>query len=494
MSKNVDVVVVGGGIGALCSAILLGAQGLVVELHEGSDRLGGKAAEIEVDGVRVDTGPSVLTLPEVFDPVFAAAGQKRTEELPLHRPHPSFRYLFPAGPALDVFHEIEETLDSVRHQLGQRAADELERYLARAAGIWTAAEPHFVMAQAPNVTSLLFGGIRAWNAATRIDAFSKMGAVIDSTVSDPHLRMILKRYATYNGSDVRQAPGTLGCIAHVELTLGGFGVVGGMYRLVSALERAALKVGVAIHTSSTIEKILVKGRRIIGVEARAGMIACSQVIYGGETSLLAQGLISGHRLPTYKGQPSMSAHTAIYRATHTPARVAAHTVIFPQDYEQEFAHIFDWGRPPADPTVYLCDQSLCHLRTAWTGQSPVFAMLNAPAVSDSYAGELEPQLQTQLYDKLVSHGLIGSTDRCLWWRTPHELKTRFIGSNGALYGLSSNDKQAAFRRPANKTSISGLYLASGSAHPGGGVPMVAQSGKLAASLALADRQKQVRSA
>lgn len=489
MVNPADVVVIGGGIGALCAAILLGARGLNVELHESSAELGGKAAEIEIDGVRVDTGPSVLTLPEVFKEIFAAASMHLAEEVQLHRPNPSFRYLFPEGPCLDVFHEIEETFDSVRRTLGTSAVQQLEDYLARSARIWKVAEPRFVKAKAPNLSTLLFGGVSAWTAVTQLDAFSKMGAIIDSTVSDPHLRVILKRYATYNGSDVRHAPGTLGCIAHVELSLGGFGVVGGMYQLVDALRRAALKVGVRVHTSSKVAQILVKNRRVIGVECPFGVIQCPQVIYGGEASLLSDGMVSGHALRSKNGQASMSAHTAIYRATRMPARVAAHTVLFPANYELEFENIFDDDRVPNDPAVYLCDQSLCHLRDGWPEHSPVFTMINAPAVSDSYSGERDPRLEEEVNERLVSSQMIAANDRCVWWRTPHDLKERFVGSRGGLYGLSSNDRQAAFQRPANRSSIRGLYLASGSAHPGGGVPMVAQSGKLAAAEVLRDRAK-----
>ncbi|MFM7694399.1 MAG: hypothetical protein ACKO7U_08905 [Actinomycetota bacterium] len=58
---------------------------------------------------------------------------------------------------------------------------------------------------------------------------------------------------------------------------------------------------------------------------------------------------------------------------------------------------------------------------------------------------------------------------------------------GAIYGTASMGPRAAFLRPRNASPVAErLYLASGSAHPGGGLPLVLLSGKIAAQLALAD--------
>ena len=56
---------------------------------------------------------------------------------------------------------------------------------------------------------------------------------------------------------------------------------------------------------------------------------------------------------------------------------------------------------------------------------------------------------------------------------------------GALYGVSFNNRLAPFVRPRNAApDVGGLYFAGGTTHPGGGVPLVLLSGKLAAELVL----------
>lgn len=490
MSPRHDVIVVGGGVGCLCAAIILGAAGLDVLLLESASTLGGKAAQIEREGIAMDTGPSVLTLPGVFESVFGAVGLRFEDEVLLHRPSPAFRYIYSDGPTLDVFHEVDRTIESVRSTLGPRAAQELADYLAHAERIWRAAEPHFVTQAAPSLQSLIGGGWAAWKSLGAIDPFRSMAQTINQKVRDPHIATLLKRYATYNGSDVRRAPGTLGCIAHVELSLGGFGVKGGMYTLVEALARALGCARVAVELNAHVTRICVTDGMVNGVQLADGrLLRARQVVFGGDARALESGLLDTVPSRLRPADPSMSAHTFLFKASDQREPRVAHTVIFPPRYEQEFEDIFDHRRVPTHPTIYACDQRQCHLRASWPSHSPLFAMINAPALASDYDGGPDAELMAQLRAGLVRQGLIAQGDACLWWRTPRDLADRFTASQGSLYGSSSNGMMAAFRRPSNTSAVRGLFLASGSAHPGGGLPMVAQSGKLAAQAALRQRSQ-----
>ncbi len=56
-------------------------------------------------------------------------------------------------------------------------------------------------------------------------------------LTDPRLRMLLDRYATYAGADPRHAPAALVAIPYAELTFGGWYVNGGIATLADALAR-----------------------------------------------------------------------------------------------------------------------------------------------------------------------------------------------------------------------------------------------------------------
>ncbi len=472
-------VVIGAGFGGLSAAIALAAGGWSVTVLERASAFGGKAGVATVDGVAFDTGPSVLTLPEAFDAVFARVGARLADHVRLRAHAPAFRYLWPDGARVDVHPTPEATIESVSRALGADAAADLRRFLDYAGRIWSAAAPHFVLGPAPGLGSLLSPG--AMLAVTRIDGLRSMRAAIEAHVRSPHLRDLLARYATYNGSDPRRAPATLNCIAHVELALGGYGVEGGIGALVDALVGVARGAGVTLRTDAPVDAIELDRGRVVAARVGEERVAADVVVANAEVAhVLADLLPRGvrHGVPA-DGEPSTSGWNGLTAAPADPTR-AAHTVLFPERYEQEFVDLFDRRRPPADPTVYLCDQSLAHGRAGWAdGRVPLFAMINAPAGWDGPAAPLRELAEA----RMRAHGLAAPT--WLWDRAPLDLAARFPGSAGGLYGLASNSALAAFRRPPNRApGVRGLYFASGSAHPGGGMPLCARSGLAAADAVL----------
>jgi phytoene desaturase len=498
-----DVIVVGAGIGGLTAAIELASRGLAVEVLEADAQLGGKAGTVVVDGVELDTGPMLLRLPVVFDSLFRLAGSSLERELVLRRPRPSLRYLFPGGTSLDVFVSRDETLASVERTLGRPARDELAAFLAYAARVWTAAAPHFVYGEAPSFGAFRRLGMQALPQMLRLDPGRSMLSVIQRMVRSPELRAVLMRYATYHGADVRRAPATLNCIAHVELTLGSFGVEGGMASLVRALVRTGERLGVRFRTKTPVATIETRsngdGAEVRGVLLEDGSFLEARAVVANADAAHVFGslvLATRARARAASTAPVMSSWSALVRATRTPGR-AAHTIVLPEHHEAELADVFDRRAIPDAPTLYVCAQEVASGRAGWGEDEPLFVMASAPALreeprhaSDPVASEetsgLESLSATALRE-LRAHGLVDGEARLVWQRSPRELALRFPGTRGALYGAPSNDLLSAFRRPSNRVQgIRGLYLASGSAHPGGGVPMAALSGSHAARALVED--------
>lgn len=479
-------VVVGAGIGGLSAALSLAASGVEVVVVEAASRAGGKADTVEVDGVSIDTGPSVLTMPEVFDDLFRGAGSSLEAEVTLTRPAPAFRYLYPDGTSLDVHHDLARTRESVAKTLGADAAADFDRFLDYSKVIWDTASPEFVYGPSPTLGQLVLKGPRALAAMTKIDGLSKMMSAIEKRVRSEHLRWLFARYATYNGSDPRKAPATLNCIAHVELGLGGFGVVGGIHELVRAMVRVGERRGVTYRFDSRVHEIRLDGKRVVGVRTDDGVLDAELVVANTEAAHLFRDLAPSLGGGPSDDTPSTSGLNAIVRTSASTAR-AAHTVLFPDRYAEEFKDLFDAKRSPLSPTVYLCDQAQCHEVRGWGDEVPVFLMANAPALlsDDDERPDEWQKLEDEVLTRAKSAGLIDAEAAVLWSRTPAELARRFPRSRGSLYGAASNSSMAAFKRPANRVRR-GLYLANGSAHPGGGLPLAALSGRAAAREAMRD--------
>ena len=486
--RDGEVLIVGAGIGGLAAALALAARGVRVRVLEAGPQPGGKAGTVEVDGVVIETGPSVLTLPEVFADVFARAGVRLDDVVGLRRLDPGFRYRWADGCVLDVAHDPEQTLANVRASLGPAAEAGLASFLNYSRRIWEAAAPHFVLGPAPTWVSMAGLALRHPRALLAVDPLSSMAGGIDRHVADPHLRMLLRRYATYNGSDPRKAPATLNCIAHVELSLGGFGVEGGIRALVSALVSAIEARGGVVECDTPVERLIVEGGRITGVApVGADAVRGRAVVVNADVGWLRRDVSMDGHLPA-AATPSMSGWTGALRADRAVDRLP-HEVLFPPDYDAEFADIVDRDRPPADPTVYLCAQQRCHGTPGWVDAEPVFVMANAPAepIAATRPAAVWAALEQAMERRIRAAGLWSEGDAMVWRRTPADLAKAFPGSRGAIYGAASNDRFSAFKRPPNRVpSVPGLYLASGSAHPGGGLPMVALSGLAAADCLSSD--------
>lgn len=492
MKERSDVAVIGAGIGGLCAAVYLAARGLDVALFEAAAGPGGKIACAHHDGVEFDTGPSLLTLPHLLDEVFRAAGTSLDDEVELVHHELSCRHHFADGTSIDVYGELDRTISGIRDTLGRGAADEFGRFLEYARDIWEAAAPNFVLDQRPSLGSIFGLGLRAPRELMDIDPLSTMLAAIERRVSSAHLRHMLTRYITYVGSDPRCAPATLNCIAWVELGGGQWGVAGGMYEVVRALERLARRQGVAMHFDQRVAALDRRGSTWhldVGKHAHCA----DAVVVNANVEHLVDELLA-HAPPEEldsQQQRSMSAWTAVVAARRREAASRpAHAVLYPADYGAEFEAIFDRGEPPTQPAVYLCAQEKAHRRLGWDLQEPLFVMINAPAEPTHRPRDTRVwrRLRCTVLERLRQLDLIEVGDELIWERTPAGLARRFPSSRGALYGAASNSKTAAFRRPANRLdSLPGLFLAGGSVHPGGGVPMCAQSGRLAAEALLEAR-------
>ena len=478
------VAVIGAGFGGLSAAIALAASGMSVTVLEAAPEVGGKAGTVSIDGATLDTGPSVLTMPEVFDELFALAGSSLAEEVTLIHPTPAARYAWPDGVSVDLHVHLPQTLASVREALGPDAEAQLAGFMAYAERVWGAAEPRFVRGPAPTVWSLLSAG--AMRDLLTIDPLRTMDAAIRAYVRDPYLRDVLWRFATYAGSDPRRAPATLSCIAHVELALGGYGVSGGIGMLVQALARTARRLGVEIRLQEPVRAVRVAHGRVTGVETDRGVVEASIVVSNAETRHLLGVLLAGRPMPP--AATSTSGWNAIVAATRTSDR-AGHTVLFPRTYDHEFRDLFDRHQTPHDPAVYACAQGVTHANPGWPEHEPLFLMVNTPPVADGAPDDADAfgALEEHVMGRLVANGLIETGDTIRWRRTPGGLAMRFPHSGGALYGRAHDGPWAALARPSNRVrGIRGLYVASGTAHPGGGLPLAALSGRAAAAAAVQD--------
>jgi 1-hydroxycarotenoid 3,4-desaturase len=484
------IIVVGAGIGGLSAAVDLTARGLDVCVVERSSDPGGKMREVNVAGHPVDSGPTVLTLREVFDGLFEHAGESLDEQVRLLPARVLARHAWAEGGRLDLYADIERSARAIGELAGLAEGDRYLAFCRRARGIFETLDRTFIRAPLPNPVSLSWRvGLHRPGALWGIQPFRTLWGLLGEHFRDPRLRQLFGRYATYCGSSPFAAPATLALVAHVEQA-GVWFVEGGMHRLAVALAALAARRGAEIRYGTAVTELLVQHGRIAGVALSDGSrLAADAVVLNADSAALAAGLMGAACAravpPPRRRDRSLSAVTWSMHATARGFPLLRHTVFFSSDYPDEFDAVFRRRELPLEPTVYVCAQDRGDEDTAAAGGAErLMCLVNAPPVGDAgRPNDVElDRCEERTFSLLERCGLsIGRHPGATVRTGPADFDRLFPATGGALYGRASHGWRSAFARPGSRSRVPGLYLAGGSIHPGPGVPMAAVSGRLAAA-------------
>jgi phytoene desaturase len=476
-----EIVVIGAGVGGLATALLLAEAGHRVTVHEQSGTVGGKLATYERDGFRFDTGPSLLTLPQVF----ADLGLDLRPE-PLE---PVVRHFFPDGTILDSAADHEIFLDRIATTLGPDAARDWARFWRRAERIWHASWESVLQRPVTAATlARLSWRLRDLAAIAPGRSLRSLGR---HYLRDPRLRMLLDRYATYSGADPRRAPAALAAIPYAELAFGGWYLPGGLATIAETLRARCEDSGVRIELHSPVTKIDAD-RRVHGIRLADGTAIPADIVVSDVDAItLYRDLLPAPKPLAGLADRSLAGFVLLLAVRGETPELAHHNVFFPRNYDAEFDAVFGApgrrARPAGDPTVFVTRAPDPAVHP--DGHEAWFVLVNAarqgtewsavdwrrPGLADAY--------RERVLEVLAQRGM-DVRDRLLFSeiRTPADLADATGAPGGAIYGTAGG-----LVRPANRAPVKGLFLVGGSTHPGGGLPMVTLSAQIVADQIMTER-------
>ena len=486
--------VVGAGIGGMSAAARLAKQGHQVTVFENSDQSGGKCRTEWFGDYAFDTGPSLLTLPAVFRDLFLKTGKRIEHVLDISPVDPAFNYNFADGSKV-TFPNLSnpKTYLEIEKSFGISASQSWRQIIKRSEKMWEASRDSFIESELTSIWPLLLRK-NLINQINQISPFTSLRSLSEKLNLDPHLKMIIDRYATYTGSDPRSAPAVLLTIAFVESTFGAWHIKGGIGQLSVALEQRCRDLGVDFEFKSLVTKIVVERNKVKGLVLSDGKTIKSDLVVSNSDAEYTFNSLIGNEVSSARGErrklksatkslAGISLLLGLDNSKSKPVDVDHHNVYFPENYDLEFDQIFTQKVPVTDPTIYLCapkDSSMVKGadKEAW------FALVNAPRHEPESGWDWKDggqEYAQKIISKMDDLGL-NVTNRLdfMEYRTPADLENYAMAPGGSIYGTSSNSPVSAFLRARNRSKVKGLFCVGGSAHPGGGLPLVGISAEIVA--------------
>ncbi|MFA5983611.1 MAG: phytoene desaturase family protein [Methylococcaceae bacterium] len=495
MTNNIldtRVVIIGGGLGGLSAAIALATEGFKVDLLEKNDKVGGKLNILEKDGFIFDLGPSILTMPHIFEALFVKAGKNMADYVSIEKVEPHWRNFFEDGMVLDLTENTDQQRQEL-NKLGPQAVEEFERFMAYSKKLSMETEVGYFNKGLDGFWDLLkyYGPIRSLN----FDVFRTMDQGVRRFISHPKLVDILNYFIKYVGSSPYDAPALMNLLPYIQYHYGLWYVKGGMYGMAQAMERLALELGVNIRLNAEVAEIKYQGAQATGIRLiNAEELAADIVVSNMEVLPAMQQLLNSPASELKKMQryePTCSGLVLHLGVDCIYPQLAHHNFFYSDHPKEHFDAVFHSGKLSEDPTIYLVAPVKSDPSQAPAGCEiikilPHIPHLNPenPLTADDYLA-----LRERVLIKLERMGLTDLRQHIIteeYW-TPHDIQARYYSNQGSIYGVvADRNKNLGFKAPQRSKQLNNLYFVGGSVNPGGGMPMVTLSGQLVRDKILAD--------
>ncbi|MEW2076226.1 phytoene desaturase family protein [Streptomyces sp. NPDC013433] len=477
------VVVVGAGLAGLSAALhLLGADRRVTVVERDASP-GGRAGRLDLDGYRIDTGPTVLTMPDLADEPFAAVGdslRKRVELVPLH---PAYRARFADGSSLDVHTGADAMAAEVERFAGAREAAGYLRLRDWLERLYRAQARRFIDANFDSPLGLLNADLVRLAA---LGGFGRLDARIGRFLRDERLRRVFSFQALYAGVPPARALAAYAVIAYMDTVAGVYFPRGGMHALPRAMADAAADAGADLRFGHEVTRLERSGERITAVVTDQGRIPCDAVVLTLDLPV-AYALLGRRPRRPVRLRHSPSAVVLHLGTDRTWPQLAHHTLFFGAAWRGTFDELTRTGRLMSDPSLLVTRPTATDPSLAPPGRHLHYVLAPCPN-TDVGPGpaawtDLAPGYRDALLRELERRGLagLGAAVETECVVTPADWHARGHAA-GTPFATAHTFAQTGPFRPRNLVRGTGnAVLAGCGTTPGVGVPTVLLSGKLAAA-------------
>lgn len=477
------VVVVGAGLAGLSAAMRLAGAGREVTVLEREDVPGGRAGRLDVtttDGAyRFDTGPTVLTMPDLIADAFDSVGEDMDTWLDLEPISPLYRAFYPDGSVLDVHSDTEAMAQEITEVIGPDEAAGYRRYVDFVSQLYKYEMRDFIDRNIDSPLDLITPDLAKLIA---IGGFRKLAPKVREYLKDPRTERIYSFQAMYAGLSPYDALAIYAVIAYMDSVAGVYFPKGGMHALPVAMAGAAEKHGVTFRYGTIVASIETRGGRATAVITEDGeRIEADVVVVNADLPVAHRDLLGREPWSVRRLKYSPSCYLLLAGSSAHYSKIAHHNIHFGRSWQGVFEDLIDHRSLMSDPSVLVTNPTRSDPSLAPAGKEIYYVLFPTPNLDSPIDWErTKPRYRQEVLRTLEERGYVGFSDAIEVEdvTTPVEWGARGM-ERGAPFASAHSFLQTGPFRPSNLWGENVVFTGSGT-QPGVGVPMVLISGRLAA--------------
>jgi phytoene desaturase len=477
------VVIVGAGLGGLACALHLAGAGREVTVVEREPVPGGRAGRLSVGGYEFDTGPTVLTMPHLFEQALAAVDERLADWVELAPVEPAYRAHFPDGSTLDVIADSQRMAAEVARVCGPREADRYLRFVDHLRHLWRLQRRDFIERNLDGPRDLLTANLLRLVFA---GGFGRLQNSVNRYLADPRTRRVFTFQSLYAGLAPHEALALYAVIAYMDTVAGVYFPRGGVHAVPRAMAAAAEKHGVRFRYATTVSKVETAGGRATAVRTTAGeRIAADVVVLNPDLPVAYRELLGETPRRIARLRPSPSAVVLHVGSRQRYTKIAHHNIHFGRSWRRTFTELVHEGRLMSDPSLFVSNPTRADRTLAPDGREIYYVLAPVPnlvAGSQDWLGGLAHRYADELVGVLEARGYVGfgAAAEVTEVVTPADWAAAGL-AGGTPFAAAHTLRQTGPLRPGNRhPELSNVVFVGSGTQPGVGVPMVVISGRLAA--------------